>query len=1073
MLPELQIFPADSVAVSLTTTVWVGVIVVAFFNLRFGWSMAGLTVPGYIVPLLMCKPTSAVIIFFEALLTFWLVYFISEGPKRSKYWCSFFGRDRFLALVIGSVVVRALLEGWLLPWIGPHLDEWTGWQIDYRNDLHSYGLIIVSLMANYFWKPGVIRGTGALATVVGITFLIVRYPLVELTNLNIADVSSLYEDISTSLLASPKAYIVILTSAWIASWLNLKYAWDYNGILIPSLLALLWYNPWKVFGSFVEAGVVLYLAKTVLSAPCFKRVNVEGARRIALFFSICFFYRLVLCHLIQNIYPSLRMTDLFGFGYLLTTLLAVKAHQKKLTARLVKATVQASTMGAVAGNLIGFLMTLLPMTLLSPAPEKAWATASYELAKTDQPLARVVRRDKLFMYQQKTPESYVSPLPGELSHFRGGIELVKKYIRSKQSRDLDAARVVLQSANFELSVVQDRYLHIHERAVEAARGWGVYVFDMENPEGLLVGIPDPLPEQTLESGLCLFQEFDASVLAINSSQAGSGKSGNAGAAGPRGNIYSVFHEVMKDHGTLHIRSKRSAGKRKSDKSAVSELTTLCIEKNMPAGLNLREAKSLTSSFDIKWNQPATNSNWSSRRFDSGYAELWLNDLDRRQLHRRLVTGAPASDGALASESGFEVLSQPLNPFLMQVRDRMARKDSDLFIPARTEELLLLDAEVLQPLFRVASRWKDELPEEQLNTIASAASIVGYTVTAVIDERHGEECLILHEPGMPQRFWGTFVFRKGLASQNIVEVPRPLLERQSLEFGASLFVQLDASALFIGGSHPFANRDGSSDLARRSNKVNAFNLVHQAFLRELGSRPMLVIQSRSIRSPVQADVVMAADNGASLQSLSANKQQLHDSLNELGLSVVVVDGRPSTAGYEVGILMQATSLNHAENKELVSLWVSPTLRSHYRSSDAQLQVESQFQSLDIPLVDNDLIKYVEKCAAECRSDVSCLQDLPDGFRREMEQYLQRRDIVQLDSIIGRDDDYQFGYIKDDVTGQIFLAVRPTERHLPWIINVTGAIGDEARMVSAPVGEHQPIIDYVRSRATWLKFSEVAP
>ena len=554
MLPELQIFPADSVAVSLTTTVWVGVVVVAFFNLRFGWNMAGLTVPGYLVPLLMFKPTSAAIIYIEALLTFWLVYSVSEGPKRASWWCSFFGRDRFLALVIGSVIVRALLEGWLLPWLGPHLDEWTGWQIDYRNDLHSYGLIIVSLMANYFWKPGVIRGTGVLATVVGITFLIVRYPLVELTNLNISDVSSLYEDISASLLASPKAYIVILTSALIASWLNLKYSWDYNGILIPSLLALLWFDPSKVLGSFIEAGVVLYFAKAILWTPLFKKVNVEGARRTALFFTICFLYRLGLCHVLQKFWPEVQVTDMFGFGYLLTTLLAVKAHQKKLTGRLVKATVQASTMGAVAGNLLGFLMTLLPMGLLSPVPEEAWATASYVVNTTDQPLTQVVQQDKLLLYQQRIPGSYVTPLPGEVSHFRGGIRLIRKYLDTKESRDLDAARAILQSANFDVSIVGDRYLHVRERSIDQARGWGVFVFDMHNPDGLLVGVPDPGDKGTLEAGLCLFRELNASVLAISSSQHDSAidHQGNA-LTNPR-TLFGICHEVLHDHGVLHVRS---------------------------------------------------------------------------------------------------------------------------------------------------------------------------------------------------------------------------------------------------------------------------------------------------------------------------------------------------------------------------------------------------------------------------------------------------------------------------------------------------------------------------------------
>ena len=123
---DLNLFPVDSVAISLTTTVWVGVMVVAFFNLRFGWTMSGLVVPGYLVPLFMCKPTVAVVIFCESILTFWLVYVLSEGPRRSSWWCSFFGRDRFLALVIGSVLVRALLEGWVLPWLGPHISQYSG-----------------------------------------------------------------------------------------------------------------------------------------------------------------------------------------------------------------------------------------------------------------------------------------------------------------------------------------------------------------------------------------------------------------------------------------------------------------------------------------------------------------------------------------------------------------------------------------------------------------------------------------------------------------------------------------------------------------------------------------------------------------------------------------------------------------------------------------------------------------------------------------------------------------------------------------------------------------------------------
>ena len=59
---QLPIFPDDSVAVTVTTSIWVGVCVVAFFNMRFGWNLSGLVVPGYLVPLIMVKPETAAII---------------------------------------------------------------------------------------------------------------------------------------------------------------------------------------------------------------------------------------------------------------------------------------------------------------------------------------------------------------------------------------------------------------------------------------------------------------------------------------------------------------------------------------------------------------------------------------------------------------------------------------------------------------------------------------------------------------------------------------------------------------------------------------------------------------------------------------------------------------------------------------------------------------------------------------------------------------------------------------------------------------------------------------------------
>ena len=81
----LSIFPNDA-AITVTTTVWVGVMVVVFLNLRLGWTLSGLVVPGYLVPLLIAKPVSATVICVEAVLTYWIVYLVSErGLDRENH----------------------------------------------------------------------------------------------------------------------------------------------------------------------------------------------------------------------------------------------------------------------------------------------------------------------------------------------------------------------------------------------------------------------------------------------------------------------------------------------------------------------------------------------------------------------------------------------------------------------------------------------------------------------------------------------------------------------------------------------------------------------------------------------------------------------------------------------------------------------------------------------------------------------------------------------------------------------------------------------------------------------------
>ncbi len=357
----LQLFPQGGLSSSVITTVWVGVAVVVFFNLRFGWVLSGLIVPGYLVPLLLVKPWAAGAILFEALLTYLIVRLYSEHLNHPGWWGSLFGRDRFFAFVLASIVVRLVCDGLLFPWVGSTLEQQFQINFAYQSNLHSFGLVVVALMANQLWKPGVRRGLMPMLLTIGLTYLIVRYGLMEFTNFSISNLGYMYEGIASNILASPKSYIILLVAAFIASRMNLHYGWDYNGILIPALLALQWYDPMKILASFAEAWVIYLIALALFKTPLFNNANIEGGRKLLLFFNIGFVYKLVLGYVVLAWFPEFKVTDSYAFGYLLATLMALKMHDKDIAARLTRTTLQTSVAGVLVGGSIGFALTFLPV----------------------------------------------------------------------------------------------------------------------------------------------------------------------------------------------------------------------------------------------------------------------------------------------------------------------------------------------------------------------------------------------------------------------------------------------------------------------------------------------------------------------------------------------------------------------------------------------------------------------------------------------------------------------------------------------------------------------------------------
>ena len=1070
----LNIFPQGSLSSSVITTVWVGVFVIAFFNLRFGWVLSGLVVPGYLVPLMLVKPWSAGVVIIEGFVTYFIVWFYSEYLSRWCRWNNFFGRDRFFALILCSIVVRVSFDGWLLPMLGDTLQEIWHFPFDYRNNLHSFGLIMVALIGNQLWKTGMVRGLPPFFITLFITYVIIRFGLMELTNFSISSLGYLYEDMAASILASPKAYIILVSAAFMASRMNLHYGWDYNGILIPSLLALQWYQPMKILATMVEAGVILILANSLLKLPIFKNATIEGARKLLLFFNISFAYKMVLGYSILWLFPQVKVTDSYGFGYLLATLMALKIHDKDILPRLSRAILQTSLSAVVLASVIGFGLTFLPRS-------NVW-TENDDVSNQPVPqpelkgsLHDVFRNQRVVLYESSFAENFAAPLPGEIDSFTRALESAKRYVASRDVQELKHISSHLEKINYQVKLVQNRYLYISEKP--PVRGWGIYIVDTESNSQLTIEVPAPLDERgTVDAGFALFNTLDAKALAI----AGTLRNINADRSGDvlqtRQSLFQSFHRSVNRHDVLQVRGYTSERARKLGgiRRAKTQLeiaglsSVLWIKERPPGSLNLVELRSMLDDFKVEWgSSPFINTQREASRW--GFAELVLNAAD---LRKALFKSLKVRSEVPFVEQNLSIDGY-LQEWLLDGKGEMAEKGSDLYVVPKPEELLFFDQEVLTPLFHLVrskyrgSAWTDDGLDE-LNAIANAAAVFGYGVVRYRHRRTGQNYLILAESGPLQtrRYWGTYVIRLSESRNYVVQIPRPLYEINSFEYAVTLFERIQAKVLMVAGTHPLANRDRSSDLIDFHNKINFFNLFNQVFLREEAGSEFVVIQSRAFAiRPDQpfpnSDVLLALGRGIGGKPTTL-ESKLVQAIRIDGLSVQSVDGSIETAGYEVAGGGQALYLNSTRNKHFIGMWLSPLARSGYRQQSENKAQEAQFRMLDIPNVDGDL--YVEVGAAD---QWTASELMPKALRDELELYLVNYDIILLYRIRVQWPEYQFKRIVDANSRQAFLSVSDRSAK---VISVMNLLPRSQRLVAISETENlnSRLAEFIESRATWLEW-----
>ncbi|MEK7485945.1 MAG: poly-gamma-glutamate biosynthesis protein PgsC/CapC [Planctomycetota bacterium] len=461
----LQLFPTSGLDHSLFPSLLIGLFLMVLFNEFFGWPLSGMVIAGYLAPIFLISPLMGTLVLAEAFFTYFLYILLSEKGSRLGLWDRFFGRERFFVFLVLGIAVRFFLEGL----VGPYLESQKMGSAHY---LISVGTILIPLMANAFWQSGFRKAWWPLLITLGFTYLLLRLILIPYTNFSLQSFQASFEQFALDLDSSVKMYLVLLSTAYLASNNNLKWGWDYGGLIIPALLALAWFSPWRIVLTCLEVTIVFGMAK--LFFPLVSRMTLEGGRRILYVFSLDFLYKVLVGFFLGNSQTE-GLDALYGFGYLIPSLIVLKIWNKGyfFTLRII---LQTSLTGAIVGSLLAWMLGFFLFT-----PE---------------PLPKQKRLQKYLVWSEMlspSSEKIVAvkpPSAKERDAFEQAMTLIYQTQTRKDLHILKRASTYAFLAGF-TPILNRNYFYLKEAFQENPKGFGSFVFDLRPQNSLILEVFNP------------------------------------------------------------------------------------------------------------------------------------------------------------------------------------------------------------------------------------------------------------------------------------------------------------------------------------------------------------------------------------------------------------------------------------------------------------------------------------------------------------------------------------------------------------------------------------------------------
>jgi hypothetical protein len=1068
MTGAIELLPAGGLASSVITTVWVGIMVVTFFNLRFGTTLSGLVVPGYLIPLFIVHPVSGWVILFESVLTYLIARFVADRGLVRLGLGEMFGRDRFFILILVSVLVRIVVDGFMLPLLSEQLAAW-GAPYELRSGLHSFGLIIIALCANQFWNGGLKVGGFTLSLYLLVTYAIVSYVLMPLTNFNMTTLGYMYEDIASSILASPKAYIILITAAFVSSRMNLRYGWDFNGILIPSLLALQWYDPFKIVTTFFEAIVIFFGAQLVMKLPVIRTMNLEGARQLLLFFNVGFVYKLILGYAIIVWSPEQKVTDYYGFGYVLGTLMALKMYQKGIAIRFVRTTVQTSFVAIVIASVLGFGLTFSTGGDI----ERQYSAQDKSLLQhTDVTLSQFVADSRRLTYQSQGVDR-IPPLSAfDIGEYRQLFSQLGKLSEANLSVDgdirLNDIAYRAASLGFNTSWISERYLALVE--TQASNGRGFYIVDTQATGELAVEVPHALDEPKA-SGVAdrIFSALQARYLAFSGARANRSDDGSDDVLLNAQSVFGQFHQALANNNAIQLRSyTRSAARQllgirnaQQDPSLTIKQPGVWIKRSLPRDLPLDRLKAVLGGLDLRWHTPVT----PNRQRDTavkGFAEIYLNAQSLLNVY-----------AFSTSEQQFTQLEQNqridgyLQSYLLEDKLNFAAKNTNQYQVADKYQLLYFDQAILQPVLNLIDQLADKPwgPEQQtrLDHISQEAAQFGYQLLLYRHIPTAAEYIIFEERAGGQRHWGTYVLKLGAASRYIIEVPAPIIERNSFEFATMAFETLGARALLVSATHPLANSDGSSQLTSAKNTDSLFNLLHQSLLNHYQHSGPFAVQVRGFTpQPGEDSTKMVV---AHFEHRKPGAQQhpglvlLKQTLTDSGFEIRHPDPDQIHQRFVAQVNAQSRFTKYVDQAQYAEVWLPSVLRQQLNREQVDGALAKKFAALNIEPLSVDIKSWLSEQVFGSLDNQQLTLLLGQLERFKNSQNINQLMVMQQ----------TFGPLKlvlDHNSQHFYLLVFDSQRQVQLVASLSPLNSQQQRISAGGANREQQIDSFVADRQSYL-------